>query len=233
MNTVINQLWGPPSLEHPKTIPLYNIYLFKCFIDIPIFIWTQKLSISCGDPRIEHLKTFQHILYYTDLLTCLYLNEVEITNHFGDPVLKTSHDTTTYNYFITIHWHICIISTHTDQTAVEAPARRRPQGMTTYMLFSWFIAIPFLHEHEAINQLRGPAHLEHPQASRHTLCYADLSTYLYLYEHKAFNRLWGPRHLEDSIHIFFNMLVLGTSALSASQAITQYIFYFSDWPTVY
>ena len=50
-HNVINQLWGPPHLEHPKTFDTTYIYIYIMIFWHNYIYMNTKLSISCGDPH--------------------------------------------------------------------------------------------------------------------------------------------------------------------------------------
>ena len=116
---VINQLWRPPHLEHPKTLHTYiymNVslmiywhnYKYK-YIYIYIYIWTQRYQSAVETPT---LRTSQDIRYNI----CIYIFwkwSIDITifiwtqsyqSAVGTPTLRTSQDITTYIYKM-IDWH--------------------------------------------------------------------------------------------------------------------------------
>ena len=57
---VINQLWRPPHLEHPKT--LQHIYLWWS-IDINIYIWTKSYKSAVETPTLRTSKDTTTYIY--------------------------------------------------------------------------------------------------------------------------------------------------------------------------
>ena len=65
---VINQLWRPPHLEHPKT--LQHMYFSKMIYWHKLYLIEHKvINQLWRTPHLEHPKTLQHMYCLNDLLT--------------------------------------------------------------------------------------------------------------------------------------------------------------------
>ena len=108
---VINQLWRPPCLEHPRTLQHTHAYIYMMMMRIywhNSFLWTQSYQPAVGTPTLRTSQDITtYIFVYNDLLTSLFFITQSYQLAVETPTLRTPQDIThTYIYiYIIIYWH--------------------------------------------------------------------------------------------------------------------------------